>query len=386
MKKNLLCLVFALGLFAACENNSEEQTTQRIFGPTEYDIGSCDENDPFEGDDLMEKSFSKSIKNSNYFNKEFLPLSFEAALNSSAYSVALRLFNEGVDLYRVETNVPKTCYYFDFLYTPTEKTQSNWDQIVSTSTGQGTLLGLFSTTYKKNTNTKKTKLTSSSILLADYTKKWTLLHEMSHYLYAKARTSRPDMQFNSDISAAIDKFEKQIPKLHHSFEKNKNEARALKLVRTLRMYFEATHELDARTALEEFTIESQLLDQASQNNISGIQLDKNKDNAIGYMADNSTDVVLSYRNFEAMLKRLKTNEFESDWEQAVKETTSLQQKINSINSFIEVKMLEAIQIRGQETEEAVRVLAQDEQPLQHHHFDFDAFKRRHNRIKEITSF
>ena len=102
-------------------------------------------------------------------------------------------------------------------------------------------------------------------------------------------------------------------------------------------FFDTNHELDVRTALEEFTIESMLLDFASTDMINGIENTNDASNAYRYMLSNSLQVLSSYRRLLFELDSTTENIFKDQWPVASEAMEVLENKIEAVISFIEIK-------------------------------------------------
>lgn len=369
-------------LMACSSEVNDNSTPPRRFGRESFDLGRCSQS-PFAGLDFAVAKSSSSFQVSEYFGKVFAEDQLKSALPSSAFTIAKDLFDSGVEVHQVPSNSDPTCRYFDFLTEPPQVAQKNWNDANAFSTPTSQLLGLFTTIYSRDNNTQSGFLTEPTIMVLDSTQKWTLLHEMAHYLFAQARVVTPPLVFNSELDTRITQRRNEIQRQLRAYDQSPSAQTALAIVQSYRLFFDDNFELDSRTALEEFTIESMLLEYSAQDLISGIVKNEDEKNAIQYMKSNSRLVLATYDSLISRLLRLERDTFESKWPVAGQRVLSLVRRIQEEVQFIREKLN---QFSGDETGRG-RVFdheaLNDEnlEPHSHHHYDREAFEDRHQMIQ-----
>ena len=379
MKPQLISILALIPLFfglAGCGKEADDDKNFRRFGQKNFNTGQCD-NDPLVGADMTKKSFQNPMVMSDYFGKLFFPEELFESLDASSFSVGKAIHNQGVDIFRVNSDIDQDCRYFDFLETPNEEANKKWSQSQAGGIGQAFLLGLFTTTYTRDIDSGNVKITKPTIMLLDQTQKWTLLHEMSHFLFAKARITKKRMAFNSELETQANKTRTGINQLKRRLENNGRQKQAIRLILQYEKYFDLNHKLDARTALEEFTIESMLLEYSADNLITGIKNTNDPKNAFQYMVTNSTEVLVSYRQFLRELRATEDMLFHPQWGRAFKAMKKLKRKVRQTIQFINNKLDTANQIRNHQAQQHEDHSLPKFQNHDGHHFDIQKFKKRH---------
>jgi hypothetical protein len=378
----VLCSALFLSACAPETVDSEEQRV-RFFGPAEFDIGQCS-NDPEVGESIEAPITFGAPQNTAYFGKRFYTQSLEKTLQASSFSIAKALFDEGVDLYQVPSYVPSRCRYFDFL-NPTisvATVQESWNQSVKLAPSQNALLGLFATKYRKNLQSGHVTLRYPSIVLLDRTQKWTLIHEMSHYLFARARILSPHMPFNEDLNNRNRLVRSQINSLRDISRLDQNQAQLL--VTLYEDYIAFNLELDKREALEEFTIEAMILEYYREGKISGVENTTDAHNAYQYMKDNSKTIIRSYQSIVDEMEEEKNAQL-IDHPTLVTKIETLQKDLQEMLSFIQIKLDWA---QGPQSPSIFRTRPRpdstENHPHEHihtQHYDLEAFKERHRLLQ-----
>ncbi len=381
--KRIACLMLSVAVAGCGSETSTSETSNKRFGREQFDVGDCNQH-PLTGTDFKQQTYSTQVQNSEYFAKEFLPGQWRAAFSSSSYSVARQLFDEGVQIYQVPSGAAPECRYFDFLNLPTAEAQKNWNAAKGGGAINSQLLGLFTTIYSRNSSNLQSHLTSPTILLLDSTKKWTLLHEMSHYLFAKSRARQFNLQFNSEIQQQIVNLGNSIRTRMGMYEEAPSEAIGLEVVKLFHQHFDLHFELDKRTALEEFTIESMLLEQAKASQILGISGSQDQKNALSYMRSNSRTVVNSYLKKIAELDDLDERFFKNQWPAVSNEIVILTYKIERQIEFIRKKIANAETASETKKGRRHREALGKATPPEHSHYDLHSFEQRHQDLMPIT--
>ncbi len=382
VKQPLNCigsLVLASVLLLGCSPSETDEPQQKRFGRLSYDIGDC-QRSPFDGAEFTGPISQGPRQPLRLFNKDFYLQGLEATLNASSYSIANSLFNEGVEILQVKSfsNADLACRYFDFLPEARGVAQSQWDSVASPNGGASALLGLFTTIYSKNSQTNETRLKNPTIMVIDQTQKWTLLHEMSHYLFAHARSRQNDLTFNSELETIVETENTRIQRLVAQLQDQETQATAKQLMQTYVRFFRTNFELDKRTALEEFAVEGLLIDYAKQNRITDVDIKSEAQQAYLYMKRNGESVAFSYvlfldrlRDFQELVKR-------NQWTATEKAVDSLISEIKTQVDFINDEIEAASIYRDQQP--TLPDSFREWVPARPH-YDLKNFKRRHQMIR-----
>ena len=357
-----------LSLFlASCASETEGTTPQPLIGEKLYDTGSC-ETQPESGSEMVNFNNTGPIEDSGYFNKVFLFQPFEKALTSSSLSIAQVLQRQGLQLYQVVENPAATCRYFDFLYEAPSQQLKSWEAVTFSGPSTSALLGLFTTFYSKDTETLNVSITEPTILLRSDTQKWTLIHEMSHYLFARGRINENNMPFNRDLEKQIDETKLKISHLEAQWET------ALNIIKAFTRLINLVLELDGRGPLEEFTIESMLSKKAQDEKISGINMEIDINNSFNYMAANSSLVLPSYRMLVDQIDSFDFSAFEVAEKKQAKLSQNLQGTIDFILDHLD-------RVRKARKGHLQPTHTHFESSINHHHFDVESVQNRHNKLK-----
>ncbi len=313
------------------ENNSNDKRLG--FGPESFNIGDCNLS-PLNGFDFDSNTFNGPTQSSGYFNKSLSLQAFHEALDSSSYSIVDALYRQNVNLYRIPQTNSQNCQYFDFIFTAPEIYQQQWNVLNPRSTRRGRLLGLFTTFFEKNPSSLQVTLNQPTILLRGDTQKWTLVHEMAHYLFAKDRASQHNMPFKRELEAHALRSKNLAVLTKNQLTSNSPSSLADQLMDHYQSFWDANFELDSRGPLEEFTIESLLVEKFQLNQLTGVNGDTNIRQAYFYMSFNAREVTPSYRRFLQELEELNLQQ----WPSAQRKLDLLKAKIRSTLSFIEEKI------------------------------------------------
>ncbi len=365
-----------------CSPSETEEPQQKRFGRLSYDIGDC-QRSPFDGAEFSGPISQGPRQPLRLFNKDFYLEGLEATLNASSYSIANSLFNEGVEILQVKSlsNADLSCRYFDFLPEARGVAQSQWDSVASPNGGASALLGLFTTIYSKNSQTKETRLKDPTIMVIDQTQKWTLLHEMSHYLFAKARSRQNDLSFNSELERIVENENRRIQKLRNQLQNKETQAIAEDLLQAYVGFFRTNFELDKRTALEEFAVEGLLIDYAKQDRITDVDIKSEAQQAYLYMKRNGESVAFSYVLFLDRLREFREFVEGKQWtsvETAIKKLISeIKTQVDFINNEIEAASIYRDQQPTVPDSFRAWVPARA-------HYDLESFKRRHQMIRDSS--
>ncbi len=377
----ILALCSCLWL-AECNSSSDGEPEQKRFGRLDYDIGQC-ELSPFDGERTIQKVGTGLTEPLNLFDKVFYLQDLESALNNSSYSIAERLFNSGLNVFRVKslTNQELPCRYFDFLPEANAVSQESWDSIAKPGSQGSSLLGLFTTIYSKNNSSKKSRLKNPTIMVLDQTQKWTLLHEMSHYLFAKARTQKHNLQFNTELDEKLQSKLNTIEKLKSQINNGGNGQLALRLSHLYSEVFDLNLELDRRSALEEFSIEALLIDYANQGKINHIRKKFDSYQAFLYMKSNGDQVTFSYILFLDRLRDLRSVAETNNWQDAFDSFQSLIDRVQKLVDFIdkELEIVDSLETK----QPGLSEISTRHEAFIHQHYDVDKFRRRHQILRNL---
>ncbi len=360
-------------------SESEDNTNKRLgFGPTAYDIGDCSQS-PLDGRDYETINFQGATQATGYFNKSFTATAFNEALTTNSYSIVDALyFNQNVNVYRIPDSRQGRCQYFDFIFEAPLAFEQKWNEVQGQSPTGGRLLGLFSTIYEKNTASLQVQLTQPTILLRGDTEKWTLIHEMTHYLFAKNRATQLDMPFPRDLQMQALQFKQQAREAKEKFDNRPRPRLAQELVQAHQSYWQANLSLDEQTALEEFTIESLLVEKLRAGEITGVNPSLNMQQAYFYMSFSAREVTRSYRRFLQELETLDLSNFPG----ANRKLTSLKREIRQTLRFIQEK-LELVTPTHQPFISSASFTEEEEsfEPDLYFHYDIEAFRKRHELMR-----
>ena len=366
--QQVLLLVLATLLLANCgeDKHTEPEVRQLQSVRDNYELGKCDHS-PFDGQEMTTKNFISNLQSSGYFNKPLDLNPYEQSLTASSFSIVKAMQSQGVFLYHVDPQNLSPCFYFDFLFPVTGEAKTQWDNITSNSSGGSTLLGLFTTYYNRNSE-NSVFITNPTIILRRDTQKWTLIHEMTHYLFALGRTKDKSWKFRSELNESIQAVHSEIQVLKNKLNTSPNANDATTLMNKFKQFFDQNYTLDKRGPLEEFAIESMLLDSADNNQITDVDLEFEMKNAHAYMSSNASLVTPSYRRLIQEIENIDVSSYSNA--QTLK--NNLLKTINETLNFIYQKMdfAEGF-IHAHEF-----VKSSHSHNGDHHHFDLDAHNDR----------
>lgn len=369
--KILLFSIFILH-FSACSNSNTNSSGFRGADPQDLDpnnFGRCSQ-DPNVGENLQLSSFDSNIKDSGYYQKR-LPLSqLEQSLQASPKSITQVLRKQGVSLFRVVVNQEASCQFYSFLSKPTKSAHQKWTEFSKPDTQKSVLLGLFTTFYERRISNGVVTLKQPTITLRHDTQKWTLLHEMTHYLFAKGRATKINMPFSTELLKQIDNTSATIKDLTSLFESQKKEDTAFNIINSYKKLYQLNVQLHSRGPLEEFTIEAMLFDRLNQ--ISHINQSHDLNNAFRYMIENVRVMLPVYNTLLNKLKILRTRSFTDLPESYTNEVKKLEDSINDlINSWSEKldSLTNRIYQANSRSTSVTTPLNQDSPNIQVHHYD-----------------
>lgn len=379
--KSILLLLASILLISACSSDDEGENSspQPLIGQKPYDIGICDHS-PRTGQTMPDFNAPTPIQNSGFFNKQFLFEPFLASLKSSSLSIAQVLQREGVNLFQVQVDPSASCRYFDFLFEAPIQQLKSWESVTYSNQIGSRLLGLFTTYYNKNKENLQVNLSDSTIMVRSDTQKWTLIHEMAHYLFARGRITELDMPFNKDLEAQIERTLDVIEELKIRFDNRPNAQLAHNLVDNYQGLFKLTIELDARGPLEEFTIEAMLSDQAARGEIKDINMGADVSNSFNYMVANSSIVLPTYRIFRRQLESFDFSNFPKKQKAMNRLIAEVQYTIDFVLSHL--NSTRATRRHFIEPTGLVQTSLQSPK-FNHHHFDLKKVTDQHKRLREF---
>jgi len=300
--------------------------------------GSC-HHTPFEGVRQAVAPQAGGFVDSGYFQKpiqedlsnSLMDLSGEATWNS--------ILSWGVPVFKIATQGSKNpCRYYAPLSDAPGDLQKKWRSFQHKTVGRG-LLGLFTSQTVRNGG-GDVSLVDPVILVREDSQRWTLVHESHHFLFARARINVRPYLFDREILQRIEKRRSQILRQKQRFDDNPSNALASKLLESYRKIFELNLDLDRRGPLEEFAIESRLIERWSQNLLVFIHPASDLRNAVAYMASNQSRILGTYRNLRknarALLEIAKKNRWSS-----LGTAQNLTRDIRDLIEFTEGKMQSA---------------------------------------------
>jgi hypothetical protein len=295
------CALFALG----CGADVEETRARQNFERSQHNVGQC-ELSPFLGEELN-TSLTRGVPETLViFNKSFYLEGFSQTLNASSFSIVKTLHQEGVDVFRFPSEGvhQQGCRYFDFLHEPGTEARDHWQEQSANQGVGGRLLGLFTTRYRRNTHSAQSHLEHPTIIVLDLSRKWTLLHEMSHYLYARARARQTNLQHPNHHHAVIEQTDRRLRQLRVQFRQHPGTDTGHQLLQQHQEHFRAQHALDKRTALEEFAIEAMLADYYRRGRVTGVTPGEAR-TGLNYMRRSGEQVAFSYSRYLDRLRGLR---------------------------------------------------------------------------------
>lgn len=330
-------------------------------------MGTCSQN-PDDGDDINFAEMDPTLQNSGYFSKKISLGYFDGSLSGSAKSITANLQNQGVKLYRVIVDPHAECRYFYFLNRPTVLSMASWNEMSEKGKTKDCetkdcdkkfqLVGHFSSNYFKEANSPAWTIVNSRIMVRHDTQKWTLLHEQGHYLFAIARGLDPNMPTNDELKARIQKGSDTILAQKSKYQAEPSTKLAMDIINSYRDFYQNNLEFSKRGPLEEFAVDSMLVERVQQNKINFINRQLDVANAFEYMLANSAGVSIAFRDMTVRLKELKEDVF-------VNESASVGAKIDDLIKDIET-LLEFIDDKLENAyNEKYSLLAFDALPLHH---------------------
>ena len=329
--RNALYLLLAVTLIQCSNSDSDLAASSRKSLLPDYDadlIGSC-QFEPVDGADASNPSYDDNFYDSGYFGKKMRVDQLNQVLEGSARSIALHLRQLGVQVYSVDMNPRSRCQFFAFLENPTDNALASWQKLSGPSE-TSRLLGLFTTFFSKNNSNGEVQLVDPTIMVRRDTHKWTLLHEMSHYLFATERASVNHMPFNNELLNQIQQKKNELRTAEREFKRNKKKAEARRLLNLAKEFLELTKTLDSRGPLEEFSIEAMLFDRYQQNLISQMIPIINIRDAYAYMQQNFNSVERDYRRLENKFAGYASLISNANFDNLAKRMTRLENRVSKM--------------------------------------------------------
>ena len=335
-----LCLLAASLMSCGSENDDSQTRFGKPASPNGVpctsaqncpSTGFCDVT-PFEGQ-KAKKALSPSSVNSGYFDKTFEKAHVDSLLKSSGIETWNYILAQGVPIYKVVEEEEATCKFFSPLQKAPESVSKRWK---SFSQGQGegrSLLGLFNTKFRRRSIGEPTTISDFSITVREDTERWTLLHEFKHYLYTKDRVKNPQMPWNRDLLDRIQNATNNIQLLQRNLASQPTPEVAERINEQFQILFNQSMILDRRGPLEEFSIESYLLEEYAHNNLQFINSQNDVQNAVSYMRSNQRS---SLQDLENILFRLEEHQdvlVSQAWVELVQENQRLIQESKAFSSL-----------------------------------------------------
>ena len=311
MSKTALLSVFLCftSLFGCSESITLYKSTRG--GVELADVGQC-QTGPYQGAySYNPTGLSFAAENTNYFAKMMVFDHIRALYETSGWASALYIRNLGVPVEKVQENPKANCRYFAFLPPPSNKNRENWIEVSASDTSGGKLLGLFTSIIERNTNTGQSRLIDQQIMIREDANRWTLLHELGHYLFALENVKQPNLKFNRELQEELRVLTKEIEELREKITNNEDkEENSLLLVKKWNAFFQIGHKIHIRGALEEFSLESLLLEEYTKGRLQLIDEFIEPLNAIAYMEISARDVLSRYKRFIRRISNFKDTHFE----------------------------------------------------------------------------
>lgn len=331
------CLVLA-----ACNSNSSSGEPISLYGeldPTNH--GECTQN-PNAGRFVNLIQVDQSFQDSGYFHKIIRLGQLDEILGASAKSIASHLIAQDVKVYRMIEDRESKCQYFSFLQAPSAKAQQTWDRLSGDSdSGGSVLLGLFTTLYSKLKGSGKVSIKEPTIMVRHDTQKWTLVHEMAHYLFAKGRIQELHMPFQDELLKEIEKNLESFQSNMESYQENNEDTYAKAAIHSFRQIFELNHKINIQGPLEEFTIESMLVERTQKDLVTHIDLRHNLRNAYRYMKSNSDVAVEMYEELLKVLLEFEDTFKENNSDEVLENFDHLVIDMQNQIDFIDKKLANA---------------------------------------------
>lgn len=317
-----------------------------------------------------------------FFDKLFYPQALQQNLNSSSLSLAKSLFAAGVDIYQVPSQTDLPCRYYDFLQQAPPAAMQNWEKYNSQGGITSYLLGLFTAVYQQNVVNGLTRISQQTILLIDSTQKWTLLHEMSHFLFAQARVTQAHLQLNNTLEKDIKSLKEKMHELEFDFHEQASRTTARQLITVYEEFFHKNFALDKRTALEEFTIEAMLAQYAQSGDIAGIENSGAEHDAKNYMSFNGETVQYSYLVFAGRMKTLKSEAQSKAWSGILNRVNTLIEDIHQQVDFIDKTLQQLAPHRRRRRLGPRDFSPHGQRPRSLQHYNLKSFLNRHQMMRD----
>ena len=345
-------------------------------------IGSCSTL-PTSGESAHSQSQDSTFVDSGYFAKSFRRQSFLQALKASSVEVINWLYDQGVQVLKIETQSKSECRYFGFLNKANNEYQNIWEENGGSDSvsGEQLLLGLFRTLLQRPSGGGPAQLVSPTILLRDDTDRWTLLHEKTHFLFAQGRIQDPNMVFIETLREDNRTLYRKLRSQELQYLKKNQTQLALQILETFSDYLKVNQELFQRGPLEEFSIESLLANQVQEKNTQGLNSTEGLLNALANMKSNAEPVLTSYKTLVRKLQNYQGDFFQKEpqsiHEQAGDLETSLQGEVDFITEKIDILQSYLEQI-------GERNFIEPRQLLDHSHYNFDILKEQIELIESLN--
>lgn len=339
----LASFILFVFLFIRCSKQGGfDEKSQLVNDLNPKTVGVCSQS-PDSGETVNLFDTDDTLQDSGYFSKKISINQLNRSLGASARSVTQNLQAQGVTIYRIIADPSAECHYFYFLGRPTYGALDDWNSYAKKGKKNSELLGLFTSRFPIG---PQKVLINPTIMLRHDTQKWTLLHEQSHYLFAHALASQPNMQTENQLKNSLAAISGRIAGLKNKYIKSPSNKTALELISAHGNLFKTNMALFARGPLEEFAIESMLFERAQENKINFINQDSDVSSVYGWLKENSLEVTTALRNSILKLEDLRDITLAKSPQTTKDKADAIIAQIQDTLDFINAKLENAYAARG----------------------------------------
>lgn len=307
------------------------------------DFSGCDQKPDAGASALSENASKTEFVVSDFFDKPFDRYDLEAVLDASSTSTTSYVRSLGIGLYKVPpVKMSKQCPTYFNLPVATDPFKAIWSQASSGNTGNGQLAGLFFEFCGAGTGAacRARDIVQPTILVAEASDRWTLVHELMHYNFNQARKGMPEIPTNPEIERALSQAAKQFQKSMADFKTLPNQGDLYQASKTLREIATLTREIAIRRPLEEVSIEGLLIDLWAKGELKNVSRSAPA-SGVWYMTFSRDQFLVLLPELEQGVAEIKALAEENVWDAILTDATETEDLLASMRHEVDSKIEEA---------------------------------------------
>lgn len=343
-----------------CGSRNADEGSRRTFEPVPSNV-------EFEaGKTAHFENLNRDFVDVAEFGKRYDAVDLEAVLEASGRSTVEYIQRLGVSLFRIpQISQPRQPVYFVSLPTPPREFDSLWKE-TSGQPSEGTVIGVYfdACPLPGYGPCLADQVANPTILVAEETDRWTLIHEMLHFAFDSQRKLDRFPSGNQLLQAQRGTLNR-INTLRFTHAQRPSEESLLSIAKELRTLAELTYHFASIQSFEETATEFLLVKKWAEGRLKNVP-ERAARNAVWYMDYGRRKGLELLGPVRASLIELITEATRNNWSRALPEANAARDFIDEIDNSTRRMIEDAENRTGFDLNRMALPLLADPNPLDRH--------------------